>query len=107
MKHLPMALPYTIAIIIGGRATGVVKDWLLIVLSVLLYKSTVSATSLIGYVIAFVGVKYYNSDRVAAIRSAAEAKDGEALEEVKEPLVEQHSMSTTCSSPAATPRCTA
>jgi hypothetical protein len=41
-----------------------------------------------GYVIAVVGVQYYNSDRVATIRPAVEAKDGEAFE-VKELLVEQ------------------
>jgi hypothetical protein len=76
----------------------------LIVLTVLLYKSIVSASSLMGYVIAFACVKYYNSDQVAAIRPDVEAKDGEAVEEVKELLVEQPSMSTTCNSPAATPR---
>jgi hypothetical protein len=58
-------------------------------------------------VIAFAGVKFYNADRIAAIRSAAETKDEEASEEVKEPLVEQQSTSTVCSSPVVTPRSSA
>jgi hypothetical protein len=42
---------------------------------VLLFRSPVSATSLGGYLVAFAGVKYYDRQRVADIRSAAESKD--------------------------------
>lgn len=42
------------------NVAGVVKDWLLIGLSVLLFSAPVSSLSLEGYVLAFAGVCYYN-----------------------------------------------
>ena len=39
---------------------GVVKDWLLIGLSVALFHSAVSGLNLFGYLIAFLGVCWYN-----------------------------------------------
>ena len=53
---------------------GVVKDWLLIALSVLLFSTPVSSTSLVGYLIAFAGVKYWDARRVADIKNAANSK---------------------------------
>jgi hypothetical protein len=88
---------------------GVVKDWLLILLSVLLFNSPVSMTSLVGYLIAFAGVKYYNSQRVADIKSAAESKDQEASTDATKPLIQHGESMESCSnnsSQSATPRAT-
>lgn len=92
----------------GGALAGVAKDWLLIVLSVLLFHSKVSATSLAGYVVAFAGVKYYDAQRVKALQSAAEAKEGACGEAEDAPLLEEAaSACTTSTTPAATPRVSA
>jgi hypothetical protein len=42
---------------------GVAKDWLLIMLSVLLFKAPITIISVIGYLIAFGGAKYYSRPR--------------------------------------------
>ncbi len=42
------------------NVAGVVKDWLLIGLSVALFHSAVSGLNLFGYLIAFLGVCWYN-----------------------------------------------
>jgi hypothetical protein len=68
---------------------GVVKDWLLIVLSVLLFGSPVSGISLLGYLLAFAGVKYYNNQRVSDMRAAAESKDAAAKRSASEPLLQR------------------
>ena len=47
---------------------GVVKDWILIGLSVLMYKSPVTATNLGGFTIAFLGVAYYNLSKLQSIK---------------------------------------
>ena len=52
---------------------GVVKDWLLIGLSALMYASPVTKVNLVGYSIAFLGVLYYNNMK----RKAAQAKVAE------------------------------
>lgn len=79
------------------------KDWLLIVLSVLLFGSPVSTTSLIGYGIAFAGVKYYNNQRVADIKSAAESKNQEG-DSIQKGLLERTGSISSASS--VTPRST-
>ncbi|KAI7842150.1 hypothetical protein COHA_004173 [Chlorella ohadii] len=65
---------------------GVVKDWLLILLSWLLYKAPVTALNLEGYGLAFLAVLYYNYSKLksmqqtAAAPSKAEAAEGQGEE---------------------------
>ena len=47
---------------------GVVKDWLLIGLSVALFASAVSQLNLFGYAIAFLAVCWYNYQKLQAVR---------------------------------------
>lgn len=42
------------------RVAGVVKDWLLISLSAIWFKSPLSVLNVVGYAIAFIGVIMYN-----------------------------------------------
>lgn len=49
---------------------GVVKDWLLIGLSVVLFGSPVSGLQLFGYGIAFAGVMYYNYQKIQAMKQS-------------------------------------
>ena len=48
---------------------GVVKDWMLIGLSVWLFHSAVSRLNLFGYLIAFLAVCWYNYQKLQAVRS--------------------------------------
>lgn len=68
------------------NVAGVLKDWMLIVLSVLIYHSKVTGTQLVGYGIAFAGVMYYNYQKVEQMKaqSAAAQKAPE-----KQPLLAQ------------------
>mmetsp|Transcript_10258 Transcript_10258/g.17865 ORF Transcript_10258/g.17865 Transcript_10258/m.17865 type:complete len:349 (-) Transcript_10258:14-1060(-) len=50
------------------NVAGVVKDWLLILLSVVVYGSSVTQTQLMGYGLAFVGVCYYNYRKVQQMK---------------------------------------
>jgi hypothetical protein len=50
---------------------GVIKDWILIGLSVLIFQSHVSSVNLIGYIIAFLGVTWYNFQKVQDKKHAA------------------------------------
>eukprot|EP00887_Chlorella_sp_A99_P000804 scaffold5.g804.t1 len=50
---------------------GVAKDWLLILLSYLMYKAPVTAINLIGYGIAFAAVCYYNYVKLQSMKAAA------------------------------------
>ncbi|PSC67133.1 magnesium-translocating P-type ATPase, partial [Micractinium conductrix] len=50
---------------------GVVKDWLLIGLSVWMFKSAVSGLNLFGYFIAFLAVCWYNYRKLQAMQAAA------------------------------------
>jgi hypothetical protein len=52
---------------------GVVKDWLLIGLSVLLFKSIVTRVNLFGYMIAFAGVCWYNYQKLTQIQVPAQS----------------------------------
>lgn len=75
------ALNMSVFLLIGKTSAltmnvaGVVKDWLLILLSVLIYKSPVTPTQLVGYGIAFSGVCYYNYKKVQGMKQAAAAAD--------------------------------
>jgi Triose-phosphate Transporter family len=68
---------------------GVVKDWLLIGLSVLLFHSIVTGLNLFGYFLAFLGVCWYNYNKLQAARAAAETPrvDSSARNEEAVPLV--------------------
>mmetsp|Transcript_13619 Transcript_13619/g.29172 ORF Transcript_13619/g.29172 Transcript_13619/m.29172 type:complete len:345 (-) Transcript_13619:669-1703(-) len=81
------ALNMSVFLLIGKTSAltmnvaGVIKDWLLILLSVVLYGSPVTKTQLVGYGLAFVGVMYYNYKKVQAMKqqTAAAAKAPEKL----------------------------
>ncbi|GMH44092.1 hypothetical protein BSKO_12026 [Bryopsis sp. KO-2023] len=62
---------------------GVVKDWLLIGLSVLIFKSPVTPMNLFGYSIAFAGVAWYNYKKIQAakLKNETEQKAPEKGEE--------------------------
>lgn len=63
---IALALNVTVFKVIKGQSAlslnvaGVIKDWLLIVLSYVLYHSPVTSTQVFGYGLAFVGVFVYN-----------------------------------------------
>eukprot|EP00877_Chromochloris_zofingiensis_P006142 jgi/Chrzof1/1781/Cz10g20260.t1 len=79
------ALNVSIFLLIGKTSAltmnvaGVVKDWLLIGLSCILYGSVVTTMQLVGYSIALAGVFYYNYNKVKsmqlAVRSTASSQD--------------------------------
>lgn len=46
---------------------GVIKDWLLIVLSAMLFKAPVANSQLVGYFVAFLGVCWYNYQKMQAL----------------------------------------
>ncbi|KAJ9533354.1 hypothetical protein QJQ45_026415 [Haematococcus lacustris] len=50
------------------NVAGVVKDWLLILLSVVLYGSPVTTTQLMGYGLAFAGVCVYNYQKIQSLK---------------------------------------
>lgn len=50
---------------------GVVKDWLLIFLSYLLYKAPVTPLNLFGYAIAFAAVLWYNYQKLQSMKTTA------------------------------------
>ena len=50
---------------------GVIKDWILIGLSVVIFHSHVTNVNLIGYMIAFLGVSWYNYQKVQDKKTAA------------------------------------
>ena len=62
---------------------GVVKDWLLIGLSVALFHSAVSGLNLFGYLIAFLGVCWYNYRKLQNMKKKQAEKEAakSALEE--------------------------
>lgn len=51
------------------NVAGVVKDWLLIAFSWSVIKDTVTPINLFGYVIAFMGVGYYNHAKLQALKA--------------------------------------
>ncbi|KAM5547896.1 putative sugar phosphate/phosphate translocator [Rosa sericea] len=56
------------------NVAGVVKDWLLIAFSWSVIKDTVTPINLIGYLIAFIGVAYYNHAKLQALKAAEAQK---------------------------------
>mmetsp|Transcript_34154 Transcript_34154/g.57390 ORF Transcript_34154/g.57390 Transcript_34154/m.57390 type:complete len:334 (-) Transcript_34154:142-1143(-) len=67
---MALALNLAVFLLIGKTSAlsmnvaGVVKDWLLIGLSVWLFSAPVSSLSLEGYLLAFLGVCYYNYSKI-------------------------------------------
>ncbi|GAX76953.1 hypothetical protein CEUSTIGMA_g4400.t1 [Chlamydomonas eustigma] len=73
---------------------GVVKDWLLIGLSVILFGSTVTGLQLFGYLIAFAGVMYYNylkiqgmKQQTSGVEKAPEKAERSNSSSEREPLI--------------------
>mmetsp|Transcript_21616 Transcript_21616/g.59958 ORF Transcript_21616/g.59958 Transcript_21616/m.59958 type:complete len:362 (-) Transcript_21616:989-2074(-) len=67
---------------------GVIKDWILILLSVLLFGSPVTATQIFGYFLSFLGLCYYNYTKFQANKAAAQAAAAQQEQENKQQ--EQH-----------------
>ena len=55
------------------NVAGVVKDWLIIIMSAYLFGNLVSSMQVGGYLFAFLGVLYYNQQRVISKQREAEA----------------------------------
>ncbi|KAI3827344.1 hypothetical protein L1987_01417 [Smallanthus sonchifolius] len=58
------------------NVAGVVKDWLLIAFSWSVIKDSVTVVNLFGYVVAFVGVGYYNHAKLQSLKAKEEEKKG-------------------------------
>ncbi|PNH09408.1 putative sugar phosphate/phosphate translocator [Tetrabaena socialis] len=56
------------------NVAGVIKDWLLILLSVMLYRSPVATLQLCGYGVAFAGVCWYNYQKLQGVRAPAPSR---------------------------------
>ncbi len=85
---VPAGLNVSVFLLIGKTSAltmnvaGVLKDWMLIGLSVLLFASPITSMQLVGYGLALVGVCWYNYSKIQAAQAAQEPKlkDAEALE---------------------------
>eukprot|EP00955_Chlamydomonas_euryale_P033435 347715-Chlamydomonas_euryale.AAC.1 len=75
------------------NVAGVIKDWLLILLSVMMYASPVSGLQLGGYALAFGGVCWYNYLKYKSMQAKA-ADSGKLSSDEKAPLMEQKEMSS-------------
>ncbi|KAM3270204.1 hypothetical protein P3S67_029561 [Capsicum chacoense] len=74
------------------NVAGVVKDWLLIAFSWSVIKDTVTPVNLIGYGLAFLGVAYYNHQKLQALKAKeAQKKVQQAAEETGRLLTERES----------------
>ncbi|CAN4081544.1 unnamed protein product [Withania somnifera] len=74
------------------NVAGVVKDWLLIAFSWSVIKDTVTPVNLIGYGLAFLGVAYYNHQKLQALKAKeAQKKAQQADEEAGRLLTERES----------------
>ncbi|KAM3379022.1 hypothetical protein P3S68_011435 [Capsicum galapagoense] len=74
------------------NVAGVVKDWLLIAFSWSVIKDTVTPVNLIGYGLAFLGVAYYNHQKLQALKAKeAQKKVQQADEETGRLLTERES----------------
>jgi hypothetical protein len=74
------ALNMSVFLLIGRSSAltmnvaGVVKDWLLIGLSVLIFRSSITGLQLGGYGLAFAGVAWYNRSKMQQVVAAASAQ---------------------------------
>eukprot|EP00959_Pyramimonas_sp_CCMP1952_P291166 6090470-Pyramimonas_sp.AAC.1 len=85
-----LALNLAVFLLIGKTSAlsmnvaGVVKDWILIGLSIYIFNAPVSSISLEGYLLAFVGVCYYNYSKLKASSIKEDPKDAPAKLSAKE-----------------------
>lgn len=79
------ALNMSVFLLIGKSSAltmnvaGVLKDWMLIFLSMFLYKSPVSSLQLIGYGVAFLGVVWYNYQKIQSMKAPVVEKQAEQI----------------------------
>lgn len=78
-----LALNFSIFLVIGRtgavtiRVAGVLKDWILIALSTVIFpESTITGLNIIGYAIALCGVVMYNYLKVKDVRASQLPADG-------------------------------
>ncbi|CAN4076901.1 unnamed protein product [Withania somnifera] len=93
-----LALNLAVFLLVGKTSAltmnvaGVVKDWLLIAFSWSVIKDTVTPVNLIGYSLAFLGVAYYNHQKLQALKAKeAQKKAQPADEEAGRLLTERES----------------
>ena len=69
------------------NVAGVIKDWILIFISSMLFDAPISATQLWGYLLAFAAVCYYNytkfKEASGAVASAGARRGGRREDEQK------------------------
>ena len=92
---LAFALNVSVYLLIGKTSAltmnvaGVIKDWILIFISSMLFDAPISALQLWGYLLAFAAVCYYNyakfREREAASAAGAGAGPGGGGTELKQP----------------------
>ena len=77
-----LSLPVRAVFLLIGKTSaltmniaGVIKDWILIFSSSLLFNSPITALNLIGYFMAFLAVAYYNYTKYQDMKSKAAAGD--------------------------------
>ncbi|KAL8223193.1 hypothetical protein R6Q57_020592 [Mikania cordata] len=71
------------------NVAGVVKDWLLIAFSWSVIKDTVTPINLFGYVIAFLGVGYYNHAKLQALKAKEAEKKAAQPDDESGKLLEE------------------
>ncbi|KAK4748501.1 hypothetical protein SAY87_015087 [Trapa incisa] len=78
-----LALNFSIFLVIGRtgavtiRVAGVLKDWILIALSTIIFpESTITGLNIVGYAIALCGVVMYNCIKVRDVRASQVPADG-------------------------------
>lgn len=77
------ALNMSVFLLIGRSSAltmniaGVLKDWLLIMLSMVMFKAPVTSLQFFGYGIAFAGVCWYNYQKIQAMKPASGPKPEE------------------------------
>ncbi|KVH93782.1 probable sugar phosphate/phosphate translocator At2g25520 [Cynara cardunculus var. scolymus] len=71
------------------NVAGVVKDWLLIAFSWSVIKDTVTPINLFGYLIAFLGVAYYNHAKLQALKAKEAEKKASHLDDESGKLLEE------------------
>ncbi|CAA3033449.1 probable sugar phosphate phosphate translocator At5g25400 [Olea europaea subsp. europaea] len=71
------------------NVAGVVKDWLLIAFSWSVIKDTVTPINLLGYVLAFMGVAYYNHSKLQALKAKEAEKKAQQPDEEAGRLLEE------------------
>lgn len=87
------ALNMSVFLLIGRSSAltmniaGVIKDWLLIILSVMMYHSPVEPLQLGGYAVAFLGVCWYNYQKLQGMKQTAAQPQHKLADAEKTPLL--------------------